>query len=144
MSLQSGKMQTIRVSQSTSGGTLQQNRFKAESPKIPGVGELQPKTPGLSSMHLAAIAVVVLLTASLTMYWIASRKRAANVRASAPAELQLPTETPSPAVAPATQANKDQVNCHRYRNVQSLVFQGICVSRCIFRPDQRSHAGAFA
>jgi hypothetical protein len=86
-----------------------QNRFKAESPKIPGVGELQPKKPGLSSIHLAAIAAVVLLVAALTIYWIASRKGKTNVKASAPAELQLPTETPSPAAAPAPPANTDQV-----------------------------------
>jgi hypothetical protein len=86
-----------------------QNRFKAESPRIPGVGELQPKQPGLNSMHLAAIAAAMLLIVGLTTYWITSRKRASNVRASAPAELQLPTETPNPAVAPALPANTDQV-----------------------------------
>jgi len=99
-------------------------------------------------MHLAAIAVVVLLTASLTMYWIASRKRAANVRASAPAELQLPTETPSPAVAPATQANKDQVmpplqKCPKsglprnllYRDAFSVLTREAMLVRCLKASD---------
>jgi len=87
---------------------LLQNRFKAESPRIPGVGELQPKKPGLATIHLAGIAVAVLLIAGLATYWIASRKRVSNVRAAAPAELQLP-ETPSPAAAPAIQTNADQI-----------------------------------
>jgi hypothetical protein len=88
--------------------TPPQNRFKAESPKIPGVGELQPKPSRLSSLPLAAIAAMVLLIAGLTTYWITSRKRA-TIGTSAPAELQLPTETTSPAVAPVLQANTDQV-----------------------------------
>jgi hypothetical protein len=85
------------------------NRFKAESPRIPGVGELQAKKPGLTPMQLAAIAVAALLVVSFATYRMASRKHATNVTASAPAELQLPAETPSPAAAPEVQANTEQI-----------------------------------
>ncbi|MDP9339891.1 MAG: hypothetical protein M3P45_13605, partial [Acidobacteriota bacterium] len=98
----------VSASQTAAGLPLR-DRFKAESPKIPGVGELRTRTTGITPKHLAMIAVVVLLAAGLTMHWMASLKRASNTKAAAPAELQRPAQMPSPAAPPATEANSDQL-----------------------------------
>ncbi len=84
------------------------DRFKAESPKIPGVGELQRKPSGISPKHFAGMAVAVLLVVSLTTYWATSRKRHDPVT-PARAELQIAAETPAPAPAAPSETNVEQV-----------------------------------
>ena len=85
-----------------------QNRFKAESPRIPGVGELQTKRAGITPKQLAVPAAVVLLIAGLLIYWAVTRPRAGNVKAAAPAELQLPAEASAPTVL-IPEASSEQV-----------------------------------
>ncbi len=89
--------------------TVARDRFKAESPKIPGVGELQRKPSGISPKHLAGIVAAALLLVGLLTYWAASRNRHVNRTAAIPGELQIAAETPSPAAAPPAATNAEQV-----------------------------------
>jgi hypothetical protein len=89
--------------------TAARDRFKAESPKIPGVGELQRKPSGLDPKQLAGLVAAAILVAGLLVYWAASRKPHVNPAAATPAELQIPTPTPSPAAPPPSETNAEQV-----------------------------------
>ena len=53
-------------------------------------------------------AAVVLLIAGLLIYWAVTRPRAGNVKAAAPAELQLPAEASAPTVL-IPEASSEQV-----------------------------------
>jgi hypothetical protein len=95
--------------QLATGETSPRDRFKAESPRIPGVGELQRKPSGISPKHFAGIAGAVLLAVVLTTYWVASRTPRGTPATKARAELQIPTETPAPAAVPPSDISAEQV-----------------------------------
>jgi hypothetical protein len=85
------------------------DRFRAESPNIPGVVEARHTPKSGTFGLLAAGLLVALMVLGLAVHWASSRKRPENVKAAAPLKIDEPTQQSNPATAPAVEAHADQV-----------------------------------